>query len=218
MFDISTVSLFKKDRLNNAMLIWHESLLTAVIISNHYVCEIQLNNEIDGYPAILYYKHISYAGESTVDLLNIWRATVVDRLLNNGVIRSVNDIHAFHLVTIPKEDLEDIRNTWYNSLLEQLRNYYLTTKVVVRMYRDAFVIIDNDVPLFVAGAEGNLMLFRNLSDMKLLPIHNFRIALGDIICDSFVDSNNTLSVKKAHKKLAKEILQEFSLRYGNNKL
>lgn len=218
MFDISTVSLFKKDRLNNAMLIWHENLLTAVIISNHYVCEIQLNNEIDGYPVILYYKRVAYAGESTIDLLNIWSATVVDRILSNGVIRSVNDVHAFHLVTIPKEDLEDIRNNWYNSLLEQLRNYHLTTKVVVCIYSDAFVIIDNNVPLFVAGAEGNLMLFHDLSDIELLPLHNFRKALGDIICGNFIGTNNTLSVKKAHKKLAKEILQEFTSRYGANKL
>lgn len=218
MFDISTVSLFKKDRLNNAMLIWRENLLTAVIISNHYVCEIQLNNEIDGYPAILYYKHISYAGESTVDLLNIWKATIVDRLLSKGHTRNVNDVHAFNLNIIPKEDLEDIYSNWYKGLSEQLSNYCLTTKVVVHMYQETFVIIDNNVPLFVVGTDGNLMLFHNSFDIELLPIHNFRSALRDIICDNFIPSTETLCIGRTHKKLSMNLMQEFSSRYNNGEM
>lgn len=216
MYNVSTISTLNIDRLKRAMLVWHEDMFTAVILSNHYVCEIQLNAEIDSFPVILYYKKISYAGESTIDLLNIWSATIVDRLFSTERVKNVQSVHEFHMATISKEDLVDIHNNWYDMLIDKIRDYLITTKVVVRLRKDVFVVIEDGNPLFIVDTENTVMLFHDQSDIERSSVHNYRSALGTILCDNSIHIDRTLSIKRGHKKLAKEILKEFSLKYGSN--
>lgn len=215
MLNVSTVSLVKKDRLQRAMIIWHENFLTAVIVSSHYVCEIQLNREIDSCPVILYYRRTPYssASESTVDLLSIWRATIVDRLISKDLGSNVDEVHTYHLNTIPKEDLVDITQNWYATLIDLFREYALGTKVVVRLRSDAFVIIDGNTPLFFADAGYSKLLFHNLSDIAKSPVHNYRSALGNLITSDLVYTDKALTIKRSDKRLAKKLLEEFSSRY-----
>lgn len=216
MYNVSTISLLMINRLKRAMLVWHEDMFTAIILSDHYVCEIQLNDEIDGFPVILYYKKISYVGESATDLLNIWHATIVDRLFSTERVRNVQDVHKFHTITISKEDIADIHDNWYAVLLDKIRNYNITTKVVIRLRRDVFAIIEDSVPLFVANTENTVMLFHDQFDIERSPVHNYRSALGTILCDNSIHIDRALSINRGHKKLAKEIMKEFSLKYGSN--